>query len=101
MASRAFVGFAWMSGHLHPDSVPFATSAMFAGSALTILNVALWFKYVSKDWTLIYGIPFVFYALSIFWFLIQDESPKFTYGMGKYDETRRILTNIGRANGSL
>jgi hypothetical protein len=31
----------------------------------------------------------------------QEESPKFYYGVGKFDKAREVLTRIGRKNGLL
>ena len=31
----------------------------------------------------------------------EDETPKFYYGRGQYDKTRKLLTMIGRYNGVL
>lgn len=101
MAGRCLVGYVWMSEHLVQSHVPGATAFFFGIDSSCIFLTALYFKYVSQDWHLIYGLPLVVLLVAIMCLYWSDDTPKFYYGTKQYDECRRVLTNIGRLNGVL
>ena len=63
MAGRIFVGWVWMAEHMRAIDIPFVTSVMFSIDALCIFDAAIWFQYISKDYTYFYVIPLILLTL--------------------------------------
>lgn len=101
MASRAFVGYVWMTENMRVKDVSKCTALVLTVDSLCISIAALYFQYVSKDWQYLFIVPVVFLAINYAVFWRHEESPKFLHAVGKYDEAREVLTNIGRSNGIL
>lgn len=101
MGGRVFAGFVFMSEHMRTCDVARATSMYFFVDSSAIFWTSLYFKYVSNDWRFIFGLPSAGLILVIFAYSQQEETPKFYYGQGKYDQARKVLTSIGRTNGAL
>lgn len=101
MGGRALTGFVFMSEHMKTKHVARVTSLYFFMDSSSIFWAALYFKYVSRDWRLIFGFPSVILIFFIYAYSQQEETPKFFYGQGKYNEARKVLTSIGRTNGVL
>ena len=80
MGGRAFVGYVFMSEHMKTADVARVTSLYFFMDSSGIFWAALYFKYVSKDWRLIFGFPSVVLIFAIYAYSLQDETPKFFYG---------------------
>ena len=85
MTARAFVGFAWFTENLPVKSSAKVTSIMFGVDGLCIFMAAIWFKYISKEWTGFYVIPLSLFCLIWIWNLFQKETPKYYYSKGDYD----------------
>jgi hypothetical protein len=56
---------------------------------------------VSKDYRYIFGVPILIHLIFVGIVLEEDETPKFYFSQKNYNETRRVLTNIGIRNGVL
>jgi len=85
MSGRVFVTYAWLIENLRSKDVSKATSIMFFIDALGIFNSTLYFKYISKDWKYIYGMPLICLLVTAFSFAYENESPKYLYGVGEYE----------------
>ena len=101
VGGRMFVGYVWCCEHMRIQDVAKSTAIMFFFDSLGIFNASIYFQYISKDWKMMFGIPCIFLSVAIFLCFLQSETPKFYYGIGKYDMAREILTEIGRKNGVL
>jgi hypothetical protein len=98
MAGRMFVMYVWMIENMHSKEAAGVTSRLFFINSLTIFWASLYFKYINKDWRYVFGLPCFGVIIFAIIFIFQNESPKFYYGHGRYDEVRRVLTDIGRRN---
>lgn len=101
MGGRMFVGYVWMTEHMRIADVPKMTATLFFFDSLGIFVASIYFKHISKDWRFMFGFPAIILCGAIFACAMQTETPKFYYGIGKYDKAREILTIIGRTNGVL
>jgi MFS family permease len=101
LAGRSFVGYAWLAENLRAEDMPWVTVWIFGGDSMTLFSTTLYFRYISKDWTIIYGLPLIVHCFSIFAILNQKDGPKYDYGHQNYEKCRMKLTNIGRLNGVL
>lgn len=101
MASRAFVGYVWMTENMRVKDVSKCTAFVLTIDSLCISIAALYFQYVSKDWQYLFIVPVIVLAISYLIFSCHSESPKFLHAIGKYDEAREALTRIGKSNGIL
>ena len=63
LAARQFVGYAWLAENLCTTDMPWATVIIFGGDALTLFVTSFYFEHISKDWSLIYGIPLIFHCI--------------------------------------
>ena len=81
MAGRVFVGWMWMSEHMRAIDTPKVTSIMFSIDSLCIFNAAIWFQYISKDYTYFYAIPLVLLTFILVFRLFQYETPKYYYSI--------------------
>lgn len=100
MAGRVFVGYVWMTENMPAEKVPMATAALFAGDSSNLVWVSLYFQYVSKNWTYIYGIPIFVLSANILYFLFcEPDSPKYYFGKGDLVNAKKVLEHIARANG--
>ena len=66
MAARQFVGYAWMAECLCASDMPLATVVMFCFDGLSLGVASLFFRYVSNNWHVIYGIPLICCVFQIF-----------------------------------
>lgn len=101
MSGRYQVGYLFMTEHWAKQDFPVATGIFFAFDSLNLVVCSIFFKYVSKDWRILGGIPTATMLLAYIPLLMQNESPKFYFGLGQYEKARKVLTQIGLTNGSL
>ena len=95
MPGRSFVGYAWMADNFRAKDMPFVTLIIFGSESLLLCFTTLYFRYISKDWIYIYGLPLILHCFSIFGILKQKDGPKYDYGHGNYEKCRMKLTRIG------
>ena len=100
-SGRGFVGILWMNENTTVKMTSMVTSLTFGIDGLCIFISSIWFKYISKEWRILYAIPLSLLGLIWAWNIFQKETPKYYYFRGKYNKTRQILTSIGRTNGVL
>lgn len=99
-AGRVFVGYVWMTEHMRVQDVPKATAAMFAIDSLCIMNAAIYFQYISKDWTYFFAVPvFGMLLTTLYLIFFVSESPKFLHSIGERERAREILEGIAKSNG--
>jgi len=67
LAGKSFVGFAYLAETVRASDLPWLTSVIFVSESMTLLTTAFYFKFISKEWHYIYGIPLIFYAIMNFW----------------------------------
>lgn len=85
MSGRAFVGWAWMVEHMASKDAPWTTSIVLSLDAASIFMASLWFQYISKDYTIFYGLPLIILAVVVIYRLFQSETPKYYYSIANYD----------------
>lgn len=100
-AGRMFVMYVWLVENLRQNEASKVTSIMFFFDSLAIFNAAIFFRFIGNDWRYIFGIPMLGLLITGIVFFRQNESPKYYYGVGQYEQARRVLTEIGRTNGVL
>ena len=83
-----FVGLDYLSENVRTKDMPWLTSVILTSCSSTLLFACLWFRFISKDWELFYGVPIIFHVLVIFWMGFQEDGPKYYYGRGDYDMCR-------------
>jgi hypothetical protein len=102
VAGRAFCGFVWMTENMRVRDVSSATASVFTVDSLNLFFSSLYFMYISKSWFWLFAGPTIITCTLALWVIFfEDETPKFYYGRGQYDKTRKLLTMIGRYNGVL
>ena len=87
-----------MSESMRVNDVSKIISIAFFVDGLCVLIAAIFFKYISKDWRIFYGIPLGIFTINLIWLLFQEDTPTFSHSMGRYDKARKLLTKIGRTN---
>lgn len=100
-AGRMFVMYVWLIENMRSVDAPKVTSVMFFIDSLGIFNAAIYFRFISDNWKFFYGVPCFVLIFTVIAFIMQNESPKFYYGTGQYEQARRVLTDIGRTNNIL
>ena len=101
VGARVFVGYVWLVEHMRTSDAGRATCALFFFDSSCIFWASLYFKYISKDWRFMFGLPCIALCVSACTFIFMSETAKFYYGIGQYDKAREVLTEIGRTNGIL
>ena len=66
MGARVFVGYVLMTESMLSKDVPKVTIYMFAIDSLSIFVTAMYFRFISRDWTLIYGAALILLSSSAF-----------------------------------
>ena len=87
-----------MSDNMRVPDVAKMTALLFGVDSSAIFWASIYFRYVSKNWQAFYAIPFVINLIANICLILQNEGPKFYFGKENYEETRQILTQIGRRN---
>ena len=101
MGARVFVGYVWMTENMRLKDVPTCTALLFFIDSMGIFVASIYFKYIGKDWRIMFGFPALILACDIVTLRYKEDSPKFYYSIGQYDRARDVLTTIGRTNGVL
>ena len=101
MGARVFVGYVWMTENMRLKDVPTCTALLFFIDSMGIFVASIYFKYIGKDWRIMFGFPALILACDIVTLWYKEDSPKFYYSIGQYDRARDVLTTIGRTNGVL
>ena len=65
ITGRAFVGFAWMSEHMRVSDVPACTGLIFAAEATCLSISSLYFRFMGKDWRVLYGLALVIVCFAV------------------------------------
>jgi MFS family permease len=81
-AGRMFVMYVWLVENMRSQDAGKVTSFMFFIDSLGIFHASIYFKYISDDWRFIYGLPIFALTFVVAFFIMQNESPKFFYGIG-------------------
>lgn len=90
--------YLWLIENLKQKDASKVTSTIFFFDALTLFNASIYFRFISKNWRYWFGYPEIIHIAAAFAFILQNDSPGFYYGVGKYDQARKVLTAIGRRN---
>jgi len=92
MGGRGMVGFCWTLEHCLLKHASSITAIMFSLDSLAICISSLYFKNLSKDWSLLYTFPLIILSIDLLFILCQSDSPKYFFSKGDYEKTQQILT---------
>ena len=68
VGGRVYVGYVWLVEHMRTEDAGRATCAMFFFDSSCIFWASLYFRYISKDWRLMFGLPCIALAIAVFFF---------------------------------
>lgn len=98
-SGRAIMAYIWMSENIVADKVALVSAIFLGLDSLTLLWTTLYFQYVSRDWRYLVASSLIVLAAALVYHLfLHTDSPKYFYSVRKFDEARRVLTVIARAN---
>lgn len=69
VGSRAFVGYVWMSEYMRIKDVAKVTSLVFLFDSMCIFNASILFKFITKDWRALFGVPIAIHIVAMIWLL--------------------------------
>jgi MFS family permease len=102
MGGRVLVGYCWMTEHMREIDLPRVTGFMFFCDSFGIMIATVYFKFISKNWKYMFGIPQIFLVVGIVMLMkYRTDSPKYFYSKKDFARLRWSLTQIGRNNGVL
>lgn len=93
-----FVMYVWLVENMRQEDASKVTSVMFFFDSLGIFNASIYFKFIANDWRYVFGIPMFGLLIVAVVFFRQNDSPKYYYSIGQYEQARRVLTDIGLTN---
>ena len=101
MGGRVIVGYVWMSENVLKSDLAKSLSLMSAIDSSTIFLAVLYFRFISKDWRWIFGMPLFVLLYALYCIYKAEESPKYLHGERRFEKCRKVLTLIGRRNHAL
>lgn len=99
MAPRFFIGYVFSMEFLPQKKTGMATSITLGIDGLVLMWSSLYFMYVDNHWKSLYTCAVVATFFTIIITYLQPESPKFLLSQSRYDETRKVITQMAKANG--
>ena len=81
-------GFAWMSDSMRVPDVAKMTAVLFGVDSLAIFWASIYFRFISKNWKIIYVIPFLLHIVLNIILFCKKEGPKYYYGKEDYETSR-------------
>ena len=98
MPARAFVGYVFAMEFFPVASTAIATSMIMCLDGMVLLWTSLFFMFVDNHWKSLYVIVVIVTFITFVAGFFAPESPRFLISKGRYDDARRVITNMAFFN---